>query len=34
VYLINELMDDVAFSDRGRQVEMRKRNVEAEPVQG
>jgi anti-sigma regulatory factor (Ser/Thr protein kinase) len=29
VFLINELMDEVAFSDRGRQVEMRRRNVEA-----
>jgi anti-sigma regulatory factor (Ser/Thr protein kinase) len=28
VFLINELMDDVAFSDGGRQVEMRRRNVE------
>jgi anti-sigma regulatory factor (Ser/Thr protein kinase) len=32
VYLINELMDDVAFSDSGRQVEMRRKNVEAESV--
>jgi serine/threonine-protein kinase RsbW len=30
VFLINELMDDVAFSDGGRQVEMRRRNVEAQ----
>lgn len=32
VFLINELMDDVAFSDRGRQVEMRRRNVDAPSV--
>ena len=32
VFLINELMDDVAFSDSGRQVEMRRKNVEAESV--
>ena len=32
VFLINELMDKVAFSDSGRQVEMRRRNVEAAPV--
>jgi anti-sigma regulatory factor (Ser/Thr protein kinase) len=33
VFLINELMDDVAFSDSGRQVEMRRKNIEAERVQ-
>lgn len=32
VFLINELMDDVAFSDRGRQVEMRRRNVDGPSV--
>jgi homoserine kinase len=32
VFLINELMDDVAFSDSGRQVELRRKNVEAEAV--
>ena len=32
VFLINELMDDVAFSDRGRQLEMRRRNVDAPSV--
>jgi anti-sigma regulatory factor (Ser/Thr protein kinase) len=29
VFLINELMDDVAFTDGGRQLEMRRRNVDA-----
>jgi anti-sigma regulatory factor (Ser/Thr protein kinase) len=32
VFLINELMDDVAFSDSGRQLEMRRRNVEAAAI--
>ncbi len=29
VFLINELMDDVAFADGGRQVQMRRRNLAA-----
>ena len=32
VFLINELMDDVAFSDRGRQVKMRRRIVNTPSV--
>jgi anti-sigma regulatory factor (Ser/Thr protein kinase) len=32
IFLINELMDDVAFSDGGREVQMRKRHDRAEPL--
>jgi anti-sigma regulatory factor (Ser/Thr protein kinase) len=31
IFLINELMDDVAFADGGRELQMRKRVAKRDP---